>query len=156
MNKIDFDPNYNGDLYSTELPYAVNFTNNGFVWLDNLKKLPAGTKFNNNGYVSLYYLTELTEGIEFNNKGNVYLDNLKTLPKGFKFNNKGNVNLWKLTKLPKDFKFNNEGCLYFYHLNFEELSYEQFMNIYPKLGTDKQIELKWLLRQFKIKRILNL
>ena len=137
MNKLNFDPNYNGNLHLgklLKLPYAVNFTNNGHVWLGNLKTIPAGTKFNNNGSVWLSNLIELPEGIEFNNKGNIWLHNIKTLP--------------------KEFKFNNEGYLYLPILNYEGLSYEQFMYIYPKLYTDKQNELKWLLRQFKIKRIL--
>ena len=137
MNKLNFDPNYNGNLHIDELlPYAVNFTNNGWLWLNHLKTIPAGTKFNNNGSLWLNNLTELPEGIEFNNKGDIGLYNLKTVP--------------------KEFKFNNEGYLYLRSLNFEELSYEQFMYIYPKLTPEKQIELKWLLRQFKIKRILNI
>ena len=135
MNKINFDPNYNGGITIHELPCAVNFTNNGYVFLFNLRTIPAGTKFNNKGYVDLWNLTELPEGIEFNNEGYINLNGLKTLP--------------------KDFKFNNEGYLWLPKLNFEELSYEQFMNIYPKLYPNKQTELKWLLRQFKIKRILN-
>ena len=64
------------------------------------------------------------------------------------------VNLWNLETLPKDIKFNNEGIVWIPSLNYKKLSYEQFMYIYPKLRADKQTELKWLLRQFKIKRIL--
>ena len=94
MNKeLSFDPNENGDLdlYIDELPYAVNFTNNGYINLFNLKTIPAGTKFNNNGYVWLYNLTKLPEGIEFNNKGNVWLHKLTKLPKDIKFNNTGDI-----------------------------------------------------------------
>ena len=134
MNKLTFDPNYNGGLNIHELPYAVNFTNNGFVWLRHLKELPSGTKFNNNGYVGLWNLIELPEGIEFNNKGNLHLNSLKTLPKDIKFNNEGYVSLRKL--------------------NYEELSYEQFMYIYPKLRVEIQTELKYLNRKHKLKRIL--
>ena len=134
MNKLNFDPNHYGGLIINKLPYAVNFTNNGYVWLDYLKTIPAGTKFNNNGYVGLWNLIELPEGIEFNNKGG--------------------VNLYELKTSPKDIKFNNEGNVWLPSLNYKKLSYDQFMNIYPKLHPDKQTELKWLLRQFKIKRIL--
>ena len=137
MNKLKFDPNCDGNLWLTELPYAVNFTNNGYVWLCNLKTIPTGTKFNNKGNVDLYRLTELPEGIEFNNKGNVDLYELKTLPKDVKFNNEGYY-VW----LPK--------------LNYEELSYDQFMYIYPKLESEIQTELKYLNRKHKLKKILNI
>ena len=136
MNKLTFDPNYDGNLSIYELPYAVNFTNNGNIWLNNLKTIPEGIEFNNKGDVSLWNLIELPEGIEFNNIGDVYLRNL--------------------TKLPKDFKFNNESYVWLPNLNYEGLSYEQFMYIYPKLLPEIQIELKWLLRQFKLKKILDI
>lgn len=62
------------DLGVTEIPSGVEFENEGYVYLDSLKKLPPNVKFKNGGSVSLFSLESISPGVVFENGRGIFLD----------------------------------------------------------------------------------
>lgn len=62
------------DLGVTEIPSGVEFENDGYVYLDSLKKLPPDIKFKNRGSVSLFSLESISPGVVFENGRGIFLD----------------------------------------------------------------------------------
>lgn len=62
------------DLGVTEIPSGIEFENNGYVYLDSLKKLPPDIKFKNSGSVSLFSLESISPGVVFENGRGIFLD----------------------------------------------------------------------------------